>query len=151
MESRNKYLAKWRQKHRKRLLEIARLYRKNNPENIKLAQKKYRERNREVINKHSRIQEKKRRIKLRHNLLKHYSKNTFQCACCGEKHIEFLTIDHVNGGGNEHRRQIGGSGGYNFYRWLKRNNFPNGFQVLCHNCNWAKGHYKICPHKSSVS
>jgi hypothetical protein len=25
------------------------------------------------------------------------------CACCGERHPEFLALDHVNGGGNAHR------------------------------------------------
>ena len=23
--------------------------------------------------------------------------------------------------------------------WIIKNNFPKGFQVLCHNCNYAKG------------
>lgn len=32
--------------------------------------------------------------------------------------------------------------------WLRRNNYPNGFQVLCHNCNMAKGFYGKCPHQS---
>ena len=25
-----------------------------------------------------------------------------------------------------------------FYLWLKRNNFPEGFQTLCMNCQWLK-------------
>jgi hypothetical protein len=28
------------------------------------------------------------------------------------------------------------------------NEFPDGFQVLCHNCNLAKGYYGECPHNS---
>ena len=40
-------------------------------------------------------------------------------------------------------------GGTKFYRWLKRNNFPEGFQVLCFNCNCGKEINKgVCPHKS---
>jgi hypothetical protein len=66
-----------------------------------------------------------------------------KCACCGEAEICFLAIDHINGGGNKHRKEIGGS---KIYFWLKANNFPSGFQVLCHNCNLAKGFYGICPH-----
>ncbi len=32
--------------------------------------------------------------------------------------------------------------------WLKANNFPPGFQTLCHNCNIGKHRNKgICPHK----
>lgn len=67
------------------------------------------------------------------------------CACCGEDAIEFLSIDHINGGGHKHRKKTGG--GTSFYLWLKRNNYPPGFQVLCYNCNQAKGYYGKCPHQ----
>jgi len=66
------------------------------------------------------------------------------CQCCGESVYEFLAIDHVNGDGAKHRKEIGER---NLYRWLIKNNFPSGFQVLCHNCNFAKGHYGKCPHQ----
>jgi len=59
-----------------------------------------------------------------------------KCSICGEPNLSFLTIDHINGGGREHRRKIGGSN--TIYRWLVKNNFPSGFQVLCHNCNFKK-------------
>jgi hypothetical protein len=36
-----------------------------------------------------------------------------------------------------------------FYRWLITNNFPDDFQILCHNCNYAKSHGG-CPHKRSA-
>jgi len=68
------------------------------------------------------------------------------CACCGESYIEFLSIDHINGGGKKHLREIGVNGGRNFYKWLKDNNYPDGFRVLCMNCNFSLGHYGICPH-----
>ena len=35
--------------------------------------------------------------------------------------------------------------------WMIKNNFPKGFQVLCHNCNLAKGFYGKCPHEKSWS
>src|SRR5258706_8581723 len=60
------------------------------------------------------------------------------CNCCQERIMEFLSIDHVNGNGNQHRLSIGGLGGRRFYNWLKRNNFPPGFQVLCMNCQFGK-------------
>ena len=68
-----------------------------------------------------------------------------KCACCGELEIRFLTIDHINGGGNTHRKQIGR--GRSIYSWLKRNDYPAGYQVLCYNCNCAGGFYGICPHE----
>jgi hypothetical protein len=69
------------------------------------------------------------------------------CNCCGESTYEFLSIDHINGGGYKHRKEIGNYFGRNFYKWLVKNEFPEGFQVLCHNCNLAKGFYGRCPHE----
>lgn len=68
------------------------------------------------------------------------------CACCGERRVEFLTIDHIEGCGREHRKTLRFSGSQ-FYRWLRKNNYPQGFQILCYNCNCAKGHSRYCPHE----
>lgn len=64
------------------------------------------------------------------------------CSCCQENHIEFLALDHIKGGGASHRRQVS-----NVYRSLRKQGYPPGYQVLCHNCNWAKHAYGECPHK----
>ena len=85
--------------------------------------------------------------KLRKDVLSHYSNNEFVCACCGEKEYKFLTLDHIDGGGNEHRRKVGHPT-YSIYTQLRKANYPDGYQILCHNCNWGKGLYKICPHKN---
>jgi len=80
----------------------------------------------------------------RQKALDHYGS---VCACCGESTYEFLVIDHINGGGTKHRKGIGVKrAGAVIYRWLKQNNYPEGFRVLCQNCNSALGHYKYCPH-----
>lgn len=84
---------------------------------------------------------RRERIRLRLQVIQHYDG---ECACCGENTLEFLGIDHANGGGREHKKSIPGG---LIYRWLKRNGFPDGFQVLCHNCNLAKGFYGQCPHE----
>jgi hypothetical protein len=86
---------------------------------------------------------KERESLLRKEVLDYYGGS--KCACCGESTIEFLSIDHINGGGNKHRKEIGK--GRRIYRWLKFNHYPTGFQVLCMNCNHAKGSYGICPHQ----
>jgi hypothetical protein len=83
-------------------------------------------------------------------VLVHYGGNPPKCACCGENHIEFLSVDHIKGDGAEQRRQIGGTqkfSGLLFYEWLIDNNFPEGYQILCMNCNTAKGQNKVqfCP------
>jgi hypothetical protein len=81
-------------------------------------------------------------------VIKHYSNGTMQCQCCDEPNLEFLGIDHINGGGNIHRKQIKRVGGFLFYIWLRQQGFPEGFRVLCQNCNLAYGVYGYCPHKS---
>lgn len=77
--------------------------------------------------------------------IEHYSENKNCCKCCGENKIEFLSIDHINGGGTKHRKEIGG--GQLMYQWLIKNNFPKGFRILCFNCNQSLGIYGYCPHK----
>lgn len=55
------------------------------------------------------------------------------CACCGETWLDYLCIDHVDGGGREHRSTVS-----NVYRDLRVRGYPAGYQVLCANCNMAK-------------
>lgn len=57
------------------------------------------------------------------------------CSECGLTDIDVLTIDHIDGGGSQHRIELGG-GGTAIYTWLKTNDYPPGFRILCHNCNW---------------
>jgi len=100
-----------------------------------------------------------RRLKI----LQHYSKRHSNsdipcCRCCGENfHVDFLEIDHITG-----KKQmdlepelviLGYSSqlrNQNLHRWIIKNNFPEGFQILCTNCNFAKGMKKNnnqCPHE----
>jgi hypothetical protein len=83
------------------------------------------------------------RRKIRQEALDHYGGC---CTCCGETELVFLTIDHINNDGAEHRRQLGSKGGNSFYYWLRRNSYPDTFQILCWNCNAAKHINGICPH-----
>jgi hypothetical protein len=60
--------------------------------------------------------------------------------------LRFLTVDHINNDGAEHRRKIG-AGICSLYWWLKKNHFPDGFQILCYNCNGARARNNgVCPH-----
>lgn len=72
------------------------------------------------------------------------------CACCEEDNIVFLSIDHINGNGNDERKKTGNRGGHQFYQWLKINKYPPGYQVLCFNCNMAKGSLGYCPHRADL-
>ena len=89
---------------------------------------------------------KKKRAHARQEVINAYGG---KCACCGESDIWFLTIDHIDGGGRQHRQAIAGGGGDKFYRKLREQGFPNDppLQVLCWNCNLAKHQRGVCPHQ----
>lgn len=73
-----------------------------------------------------------------------------KCECCGESAFEFMTIDHINGDGAEHRRQIGGKGRH-LYRAIKAEGFPKDrYRLLCLNCNISLGFYGYCPHHPEI-
>ena len=69
-----------------------------------------------------------------------------KCACCKEFLREFLTIDHPENNGAEHRRFLRIHAGGSFYKWLKANKFPKEYRVLCFNCNFSMGRFGYCPH-----
>ena len=72
-----------------------------------------------------------------------------RCMCCGEDREQFLTLDHVNGGGYAHGKRVGR--GLAIYRDLRHRGWPkDGYQLLCMNCNWAKRRGSVCPHVGEV-
>jgi hypothetical protein len=87
-------------------------------------------------------------LELKKKVINHYSGGTMICECCHEYIIEFLTIEHPNKDGKQHRLNTKAGGGKNFYLWLIKHNYPNDppLKVLCYNCNNASYH-GICPHK----
>jgi len=100
----------------------------------------YRKNNLEIYRK----AEIRKRRKIKAKVMKAYGG---KCECCGEDRFEFLTIDHIDGNGSKHKREVVGGGGDKFYWWLQRNKFPKGFRVLCFNCNCSRGSFGYCPHK----
>ena len=112
----------------------------------------------------NKAKEKKERDSFRLNVLKHYSKRLSNseipcCRCCGQNsHHQFLAVDHIAG-----KKQMDFEPelvklGYSsklrnnlLLKWLEKNDFPKGFQILCHSCNFAKGMKKNnneCPMKN---
>lgn len=73
---------------------------------------------------------------------------TCQCPCgCSVYELEFLTLDHEQGGGRKHRESLGAKGsGIAFYSWLKKHGYPkDGLRTMCWNCNCSRGMYGFCP------
>src|SRR5579859_401405 len=67
--------------------------------------------------------------------LKHYGG---RCNCCGETEEVFLAFDHINGGGSQHRSHPDRKRFVAMGVFLVETGFPEGYQILCNNCNWAK-------------
>lgn len=66
-----------------------------------------------------------------------------KCTCCGETAIEFLTLEHLNGGGRAHRAA---KDSLAIFNEVIKAGFPNEYTILCMNCNFAKRFGKECPH-----
>lgn len=88
-----------------------------------------------------------RYLRRRIAVLTHYCNGvTPHCACCKETVLEFLTIDHINGGGTAERAKARSKKTY-FIDWIIAQGMPEGLQVLCMNCNLARGLFGACPHQ----
>lgn len=90
-----------------------------------------------IINR--RKQSAKSNLKLKIEIVNHYGG---RCVYCGETDISKLSVDHVNGDGGKRRKEgiYGALGaGFQLYYWLRRNKYPDGYQICCRECNWIKG------------
>ena len=77
-------------------------------------------------------------LRLKRTVLSFYGSGKCACVTCGEERIECLSIDHVNGNGRQHRIKIGLKAGGNFYLWLRKQGYPEGYQTMCMNCQFVK-------------
>lgn len=57
------------------------------------------------------------------------------CRICGEDRGLALVIHHIGGGGNKHRDEINRSSGTAFYEWIKKEGYPEGYELLCGTCH----------------
>jgi hypothetical protein len=104
---------------------------------IKEYMRQYREKNRLHLNRSKQLE----REVLKREVFAEYGN---VCACCPEDRYEFLSIDHIEGGG---KNKVPNCTGKDLYRWLRKNGHPKDkFRLLCHNCNQSMGYYGYCPH-----
>jgi len=81
---------------------------------------------------------KSKRLELKTEVMAHYSGyNPPRCGKCGKTDIAQLTIDHIFNDGSQ-LRKIYPMQKRNICKWLKLNNYPVGYQVLCRRCNEEK-------------
>jgi hypothetical protein len=72
------------------------------------------------------------------------------CACCDEARFEFLSIDHINNDGKEHRARLNGL--LAVLLEIQREGYPRDrYQVLCYNCNLGRAfNHGVCPHEEGL-
>jgi hypothetical protein len=61
-----------------------------------------------------------------------------ECLCCGIIDLAVLNLDHIAEDGAKWRKENNVATGHATYSFLKKHDYPSGFQVLCGNCNWSK-------------
>lgn len=114
---------KWRQEHAEQIKQYMKKYGKDNLEKLNILKRNH----------------------LKQVGLEGIEVYGSKCACCGEDRNEFLTLDHINGKKDESKRKTGQKA----WARLKSLGWPkDNYQILCFNCNCAKGIYGICPHQN---
>jgi hypothetical protein len=112
-----------------------------NPGAVKATRKRYYKAHPETVKAKARATQQRAKLEV----FRHYCNGEPYCDCCGETEMDFLSVDHIGGGGSKHRREIGGAQA--LYSWLRRNGYPPGYRILCFNCNLAIGFFGTCPHQ----
>ena len=114
----------------------------------------YKQKRQEVYSKpENRAKTKTHFEKLKFELFSHYSKKQNDadfpvCACCLYHDIRALNIDHITPHSKlSASEKLIPRGGNVLWAYLKKNNFPIGYQVLCANCNSMKLTKPECPHQ----
>lgn len=123
LEYEKKWKKDYRQKNKNKIYAQVSRWKKANSERVKELNKNERDR-------------------LKVSVLSYYGLNGKACCVlCKFNNIDALCLDHINNNGSEERklnfnkRTVAGG---QFYRWIKKNKFPAGYQTLCYNCNMIK-------------
>ena len=126
------YQKKWREKNKEKWKLWRRNYYLKNKDKIQESNLKWRIKNYDHWKKKNWEYRQKTIKKLREAIFKRYEAH---CNNCNFSDWRALQIDHINGGGNEHRRQSKDAIPY-----LKSilNDKKELFQILCANCNRIK-------------
>lgn len=127
-ETRLKYGRQWRKDHPDRCRELCESWRNKNRQKV-----------RDGVNRHQK--------KLRAEIIEAYGS---KCACCGEKTPQFLTVDHIDGGGKQERQKMSSN---KFLVSIRNRGFPKDlYRLLCWNCNSGRAiNGGVCPHKERQS
>lgn len=106
-------------------------------EEIKEARRKFRKENKETLKEQKHrwyLNTKARYANIKPETLTYYGNGVCTCVRCGYSDLRALTLDHIIPIGREKRRVTG----VQFYKILKGQGYPTGYQTLCANCQLIK-------------
>lgn len=132
----NKKHKEWYQKNKEEQHQKHQEYYNKNKEEILKHNKEHRlkpENHGRYILQHREYNKKYQQTK-KQIVINYYSKGKNCCELCGITDMDVLTIDHINGSGSKHRNKVGN----NIATWLIKNDFPEGFRILCMNCQYKE-------------
>lgn len=159
-KNRNEYHRKYYQTHKEAIKKSSKKWAQKNPDKLKeYAQKqrasgyyqteKYKQYRKEYFATHPKNPESSRRDVSKHHLTarrKFLEMYGNKCNCCGESNYEFLTIEHRLGQRGQPRKDTSREA----YKKAIENYNPEVYEILCMNCNHAKGRYGYCPHNNKL-
>tara|TARA_B110001454_G_scaffold202092_1_gene208954 strand:- start:243 stop:761 length:519 start_codon:yes stop_codon:yes gene_type:complete len=143
------YMKKWRKDNPTQVIEYNKQYQTSHIDEI------VKHRNNPKTKRKKSLYEHEKTIREKLDIMKIYSKRLSKsdipcCNCCGENsHHIALTIDHIHG--KEKFGHTGRDVGKRLIKYLIREKYPSGFQVLCWNCNLSKANLGKCFHKGGKS
>lgn len=104
------------------------------PEKARQSALKARKKNYSLYQKERLLFQREDKIKRKHRVLSFYSHLKIKpvCRVCKYDSLVSLDLDHIEEGTKPslHSQRL--------YRWIEKNNYPKGFQVLCRNHNYEK-------------
>lgn len=125
---RKAYMKQYYQEHK----EEAKAYSQEHKEEKRVSMVLWRQENKGKLREYK----QRSRLSLKVAIFTHYGKGKCACVKCGESRLACLSIDHCNG-----RKAAGDDRtltGENIYYWLRKQDYPEGYQTLCMNCQWVK-------------
>lgn len=153
MANNKETLQRYAKSHKDMIRESGRKYRDSHKEAMKEYRKKYQELHREETNAKAR-EAYKRDIVKKKEYQKKYIKETKlkfldmygnACVCCGETIPDLLTIEHKLGQIRKTKET-----GTVAYRKAIQKYSPDLYEILCWNCNCARGQLGYCPHNPTI-
>lgn len=135
MGIRKLYFESYYQRNKASIREKAKAHYEENKEELRVKAREYH---------HNHKDQKKAygilwRSRLRDKVFSHYGGGKRACVRCGFMDVRALSIDHINGVGI-YQRRAKYRAGTELYKYLLDNDYPDGYQTLCMNCQFIKRH-----------